>query len=218
MKNIPEAVDEIIRRSPFIDEALASGLINISSLSRTIQPEVERRLGKRTNMAAILMAINRRPLNHAAKISKQVKKFIHNLGDITVRSNLVDHTFLNSNSLRNKQSKLLKLLEDNSDAFYAISQGVYETTVILSSSYRVQLDILFKKEKKISATEGLSSITIRLPKENTKISGVYYYIFQKIAWEGINIVEVISTANEFTIVVIEEDVSKAFTVLKNLGK
>jgi len=35
-------------------------------------------------------------------------------------------------------------------------------------------------------------------------SGIYYFIFQRLAWEGIIINEVISTSNEFTILVSEE--------------
>ncbi len=37
-----------------------------------------------------------------------------------------------------------------------------------------------------------------------------------IAWEGINVKEVVSTTNEFSIIVAEEDIDKAFTILKNL--
>ena len=75
---------------------------------------------------------------------------------------------------------------------------------------------LFKDEVLISKTANLSSITIKLPKENIKISGVYYFIFKKIAWEGINILEVISTTHEFTIILNDDDVDRAFTVLKGL--
>jgi aspartokinase len=218
MKTLPEVVDELIRNSPFIEESLAEGLINLSSLARKMHPEIEKKLGKKINIAAIIMALNRRPLALNIRISKQVKRFINNLGDITVRSNLIDCTFINSSTLREKQSRLLKILSADRDAFYAISQGVLETTIVLSSSYKNQLDKIFGKEKLVSITRDLSSLTVKLPKENTRISGVYYFIFQKVAWQGINIVEVISTTNEFTIVVDDENVDKAFSVLKNLSK
>ncbi|MBT4959265.1 MAG: aspartate kinase, partial [Flavobacteriaceae bacterium] len=42
------------------------------------------------------------------------------------------------------------------------------------------------------------------------------FVFQRLSWEGINIYEVISTSNEFTILVNEEQVDKAFKVIKNL--
>ena len=66
--------------------------------------------------------------------------------------------------------------------------------------------------------ENLSSITIKLPVDNVKIPGIYYFIFQRLSWEGVNIREVISTSNEFTILMNEDDVDIAFKVIKNLKR
>jgi hypothetical protein len=54
-----------------------------------------------------------------------------------------------------------------------------------------------------------------LPKENIVVPGIYYFIFQRLAWEVI-INEVISTSNEFTILVSEDQVDIAFKVIKDL--
>ena len=43
---------------------------------------------------------------------------------------------------------------------------------------------IFHDEKLINETGNLSCITIKLPKENTEISGLYYYVLKQIAWEG----------------------------------
>ena len=40
MKTIPEVVEKIILEKPFLHEALAEGLVNVSSLARKIQPEI----------------------------------------------------------------------------------------------------------------------------------------------------------------------------------
>jgi hypothetical protein len=69
-----------------------------------------------------------------------------------------------------------------------------------------------------SHSADLASITIKLPIVNTEISGIYYYILKHLAWEGINIVEVVSTANEFTVVVKSDDIDSAFSVLMQLKK
>ena len=62
----------------------------------------------------------------------------------------------------------------------------------------------------------LSSISVKLPEDNVRIPGIYYFIFQRLAWEGIIINEVISTTNEFTIIVAEDQIDKAFKVMKDL--
>ena len=62
----------------------------------------------------------------------------------------------------------------------------------------------------------LDGFILKLPKENTVIPGIYYFIFQRLAWEGIIINEVISTSNEFTILVSDDEVDIAFKVIKDL--
>ena len=71
-----------------------------------------------------------------------------------------------------------------------------------------------KNENQLASTEKLSCITLYLPDENTEIAGYYYFILKKIAWEGINIIEILSTTNEFSIILDEKDVDKAFSILK----
>ena len=78
------------------------------------------------------------------------------------------------------------------------------------------METYFGNEVLIKKTDNLSSISIKLPEENISIPGVYYFMFQKMSWEGINIIEVISTSNEFTIVVNDKNVNDAFKIIKNL--
>ena len=57
---------------------------------------------------------------------------------------------------------------------------------------------------------------MNLPKGNSKIAGLYYDIFKRLAWENITLYEVVSTTNEFTVLVEDHLVEKAFSVIKNL--
>ena len=74
----------------------------------------------------------------------------------------------------------------------------------------------FNHEKSTLKLDNLSSITVKLPQDNISVPGVYYFIFKKLAWEGIVIHEVISTTNEFTIVVSDDQIDIAFKVIKSL--
>lgn len=70
----------------------------------------------------------------------------------------------------------------------------------------------------LQASTGLSSLTIKLPSENADVSGIYYFILKKLAWEGINILDIISTMHEFTIIVNDENIDRAFSILKNINR
>ena len=158
MLTIPNAVEEVIKKKPFLEGALVEGLINLSALARQLKPEIEKQVGKSVNDSAVIMALNR----------------------------LVPRLELMSTMKFKK---------------------------VVSSSIVPLVDEIFADEHKISQTQNLSSITVKLPAENAICPGVYYYIFKELAWDNINIAEVISTTNEFTVVISDDDIHRAFTIL-----
>lgn len=218
MSTIGKVTEEIINRSPFLRESLTENLINVSALARKIQPEIEDRLKKEVKEGAIIMSIKRMSPGYYHKINMKIKNFMGTLGDFLVRSDLEDFTYLNSDTLTLKQSEMMKSLNKEKDPFYTFCNGVNESTIITSVSVVNQVEEIFADEKLLSRTKDLASITIKLPSVNTEISGIYYFILKHLAWEGLNIVEVISTSNEFTVVVKSDDIDAAFSVLMQLKK
>ena len=210
MKTISSAVSEYIKSKPFLSSALSDGIINLTSLSRIIKPDIEEILRKNINHGAIVMALNRLSVNlefqHTQKIARVIKK----IGDITVRSNLTDYNFKVSESLMIKQAEVLKNLKNTNNNFYSSSRGVDECNIVVSENLRTLVETLIKK------TDKLSAISFKLPLEIVSVPGIYYYVFQKLSWDGINISQVISTSNEFTILVSEDEVDNAFSVINKL--
>ena len=216
MLTIPNAVEEVVKNKPFLEGSLVEGLINLSALARSIKTDVESRVGKEVTESAIVMALNRLVPKLGQNTKFKVQEIIENMGDIIVRSSLTDYTFSNSPTLHNCQEKLLNHIDSlnpNKDIFCTVSQGINETTLVVSSQIAGLVDSIFAAENTISRTEQLSSITIKLPTENAFCPGVYYHIFKELAWENINIKEIISTTNEFTVVVSDKDIQRAFTIL-----
>lgn len=214
--SIAQAVDELISASPFLEEALADELINVSSLARKLQPDIEKKLHKKVQPGAIVMAINRRPSGLSFRISKEIREFMRKLGDVIVRSDLRDYTFENSAGLIACNRKLMDEIADEKEIFCTISQGVFETTLVVSNLLKSRIKEIYRKEKLIAQKTRLSSITIRLPESNTEVSGIYYFLLKNLAWSGINVCEVISTSNEVTFVVEEKDVHNAFSRLMGM--
>lgn len=213
MLTIPHAVEEVVKKKPFIESALVEGLINLSALARQLKPEVERKVGKEVNDSAIIMALNRLVPRLERIAYLNTREVVHNIGDIIVRSNLEDYTFRNSATLYKCQAELLQRVHEMKDIFCTFSQGIYETALVVSSSISSLVGDIFSGEQKLSQGSNLSSITIKLPLENTNCPGVYYYIFKELAWDNINVLEVISTTNEFTLVISDSDIQQAFTIL-----
>jgi hypothetical protein len=162
------------------------------------------------------MALKRLTEELDFRLNHKINKVIKNIGEITVRSALTDYTFAASDTVLNKQADLITDINSFSDIFYTSSRGVNETNIVVSNAVNHLVDKHFVNEKLIQKLENLASITVKLPKENITVPGIYYFIFQRLAWEGIIINEVISTSNEFTILVSEDEVDVAFKVIKDL--
>ncbi|MEZ4938711.1 MAG: aspartate kinase [Crocinitomicaceae bacterium] len=216
MSKIGKEAEDIINRSPFIREAITENLINISALARKIKPEIEEKMGAPVNEGAIVMAIKRMAPGYYHKINVKINKFMSDLGDFLVRSDLTIFTFDNSPSIPKLQSSLMDEIANERDIFYTVSRGVTETTIITGQKLTPRIQELFANEILKSHKENLASVTIKLDETNTEISGIYYYFLKHLAWEGINILEVISTTNEITFVVEGDLVDQAFSVLMRL--
>lgn len=216
MKTVSSFVEHYLKTKPFLLSSLSEGIINLTSLARNMMPEVEKQLGKDIKQGAVVMALKRLTEELDFKINHKLSKVIKNIGEITVRSSLNDYTFTISDTILNKHAALISKINLRNDVFYTSSRGVNEINIVLSESMDSEIETLFKEEKQIQKIENLSSITVKLPQENVAVPGVYYYIFQRLAWEGIIIYEVISTSNEFTILVSEQQVDTAFRVIKDL--
>lgn len=212
MISVSQAVENIVKGTPFLVDALGKGIINHSSLARIVKPQIEKTLFKDVQEGSIVVALNR--------LSKRFRKIeagqnkLQGLGDLTVRSNLVDYTFLNSPTLGYAQNKLLEKTADKKDVFITISHGINQVTIIASQTLEADIKQIFKNEAPICSLENLSSLTIKIPIEATKIPGVLYSFLKILAWEGINLVEFISTFTELTLVMDSKDIDRAFSAVK----
>ncbi len=216
MKTIANCVEEILLSQPFLEDALTRNILNFSALSEELKEPISEMLRKPVKTGAIMMALRRYspPMEMANKI--KLNKILQNLGDITVRSDISDYTFKNSHTLIKSHLKVLDIIKDNPHIFYTFTRGVHESNVLITTSLKPQIDRYYKNEICTSIQDDLSAITIGLPKENTKIAGLYYQFFKRLAWEGISLYEVVSTTNEFTILVEDNMVDKAFSAVKGL--
>ena len=216
MKTIASCVNEILVSRPFLEEALSRDIINFSALAKDLNQIISEMLRKPVKEGAITMALRRYKPPVDVENMGRLKNAFKNLGDITVRSNLSDFTFQNSKTLINSHSKVLEKINNNNQIFYAFTRGIFESNIIISSSEKKSVVEVFKNEKLIGLKDCLTTITLNLPEGNSKIVGLYYQIFKRLAWDNVTLYEVISTTNEFTILVEDHLVDKAFSVIKGL--
>lgn len=211
MIRVSDVIERIVRTTPFLEEGLQRGIINYTALARELRPEVRKILIKDVETAAIVMTLRRLEVTFQKKTGHAtvVKNIIT---DMTVRSHLVTYTYANSPTITDIYAKLHHLVSEGS--FCNISQGVRESTVIISEDLGESIEKLMKNERKINTQKSACSISMRLTEEANNVSGTYAMILKLLAWEGITILEIVSTYQELTLVVGKKDIDKAFSILK----
>lgn len=214
MITVPSVVSDIVRRTPHLEEGIARGIINLSSLARELQKEVEEKTMKEVKPESIMMALKR--LQPNLKTDSNLSQIFHANPELIVRSNLFEMTIENTASFIKKQRELLKYASQNHAQFTTITHGVFETTIIASNEACGIITKLYANEKIISEFYDLSSITVKFPVDIIDTPGVYYAILKTLAWDNIPLTEVVSTYSEFTIVLQEAYVDRAFSLIKKL--
>lgn len=211
MITINELLEQIILRTPFLEEGLSQGIINLSALSRKIRPQIEKELLKPVSESAILMALKRLLPDIITK--SETMDINLKAGDITVRSGLTEFTYLKSATLIENKMQLLDEIKSSGDFFVTITQGIHETTMIVNSSLEKRLEEIFRGETLVKKIDDLAAITIRLAGEMVYLPGVHYNILKQLAWHNINIIEVVSTYTEFNIILQKKEVDTSFSIL-----
>ena len=155
MNTISSVVEQYIKSKPFLLNSLSQGIINLTSLSRIMMPELQSHLGKEVKQGAIVMALKRLSEELDFKINYKISKVLKNIGEITVRSSLTDYTFVISDTLLENQARLLAEINKVHDIFYTSSRGVNETNIVVSASIDSIIDTIFRSEKLTHKIEDL---------------------------------------------------------------
>lgn len=214
MRTISQVVEDVIGRSPFLAEALEEGIANNAEVARKIKPEVEKRLLEKVSESSIAMALHR--MGKAHKPTQFGVNFLKHISDITVRSGLVELVVPAPANLLPALEALSRAANGKKETFVTFSRGVHEALFIVNKEYeRVVLEAL-RKSARPRVTSGLSAITMHLPQASLNVPGVYYPILKALAFEGISFVEIMSVDTEFSIVFRDQDIDRAFSVIKKL--
>lgn len=212
MYSIAQAVEEIIKTRPYLSELLEHDLLNITQLARQIEVEVEDKCMKEVSTEAIAMAIRRLP---KVKLSSKLVHLFAKLPDIMVRSHLCEITVKKQVNLK-KIHRVLDEFTQSDGQFFTITQGIFEDTIIMGKDSADQIRTLFTPADIIAEFDNLAAVTIRLHPTNVETPGVYYYILKSLLLENINVIEIVSTYLECTILVAEKDAEETFAAVKKL--
>ncbi len=212
MASVAAAVKTIINRSPFISEMLIQDVISFSNLAKSIQPKVEALYGESVNTAAVVMAIRR----YAEELKEAEKGAVKGRIDyeIQMKTNIYDVNFSRDDSFIPRLSELYDIVRPDQGDFLNITLGSHEITLAVSENHRDTVDELTKGQRIVHRYSDLVALTIVFHGDFLQTPGILYLAVRKLAWENINIIEIVSTMNVLTFVIRREDSHKAYEALE----
>ena len=215
MVTVSHLVKKYVSENSFLLEAMSKELISHGNLAEQLKPEIERELQKKVKESAIVMAL-RRYEEELHGFDKNIRRFKFQ-GEIMMRTNIMDFNVVKSSNLLNKIKNIYSLVDFSKGDTLNIILGSNEVSIVANEKYKEKLSDFLKGEKILNKEFDLVSLTIVFEGKNFLITpGVIFTAIRKLAWEQINIYEIVSTMTELTFILSKKDSMKAYNVLQGL--
>jgi len=211
MVTITHIVQDILERDLFLQEAINREIISYNLLAKHLKPKIETELDKKIKLAAIVMALRR----SAEKTQKNFQKPKFNYYIETIKTDICYLSFEESPTLLSKIQKIYSIVDFKKGGILNIIQGNFETSIIINKRYKEDLLDILHDEKLIDNVDDLVSICLIYSKEFLFTPGALYNVMKFVAWENINVLDIILTSTEMSLIVDKNDLMRCF---KTLGK
>jgi len=213
MVTISQVVQKIVDQKIYVQESMNNNIISYALLAKQIKPEVEDILEKKVKTHAIEMAL-RRYTEHLKQKHKNIK-FDYS-SDIIMKTQLCDISVSRSPTLIEQLKKFYDIVKFEKGDILNIIQGSTELSIVTNERYKTKFLEILKKEKILNTEEKLISLTMTFSKDFLYTPGIIFNIIRNIAWENINIFEIVSTNTELTVILHKKDAMKGYKALEKL--
>lgn len=192
---------------------LISGILSFSSYSASIMEKTALMHGAPVKQSAIVMAVRRYAEELRRKGTEKIKVTVDY--EIVMKTNIFDINLVRRDSFISRLSLLYRDISTEKGDFINVALGTHEISLVVSEKYRPAVEKLVEGEQILTRMDDLVSLTLVFSGDFLQTPGIIYEAVRKLAWENINMIEIISTMNELTFVLKREDSMKAFSVLQS---
>jgi len=215
MLSVAAKVERIVMDSQFLVEGLRRNLINLSELARQLQPQLETDLWKPVGQAAVVMAL-RRVTKRLPAVEQPAAAPQQKTGELTTRTDLIEYTYRLSDTLAASQRQLLERMTAIDSAFVMVTRGVNELMVICNRAAQFVVEEVFAGQCLRARQDGLTALTLHFNGGQRCSPGIYQSILSQLAWEQIQLVNLICTYTELTLLLEPNQTEAAFKLLTRM--
>lgn len=213
MPTVAHLTRKIIEKKPFLEEALAEGIINNAALAEKMIPELEKELKKKVKFSAVNLAIRR--MAEGLETKPVINFKFDKDTDITVKSNIIEIVLYKNDKIQEYIKKIYSLMDFRKGDFITVTQGFNEIMIITNEKHEIKIKDIIPDRVIKKKIKNLSTLTINIPESAVEGLGLFYTLSRVLNWENINVIDMVSTYTEITLIVKQDDASHSFEVLKN---
>jgi aspartokinase len=212
MVTVSHVAQKLVRDRVFVLEAMSRGIVSFGSLAEQLKPDIEKELGKKVKHHAIVMALRR----HAETLKEKGKVTFDYTSEIILKTDICDIAVRRSPTLLDKLKELYDIVDFETGDILNAVHGRYEVSIVTNERYREKALKFLKGEKVLNVETGLVSLTLTFSKDFLYTPGVIFNIVRNLAWDNINIFEIVSTNTELTFILNKEDAVRGYEVLERV--
>lgn len=211
MKTITDHVRQHVANDLIIYDALYRGVLNLRAYARQIRSDIELARGEKVDIATLAVALSRieKEIQKDSPLMPAIK-----LRDLTIQTPLCEVTYLKDLIVTDHLERLSTSLRTDSKDFVVVTQGFREVTIIAPSRHEAHITSSILAEP-IYKKRDLCAVTVHFSEEYLDVPNFIYIVLAQLAVHKVNIIEVVSTTTELSLIVDKDDIQ---TVNDNLRK
>lgn len=208
MRKVSDIIADMIMRQAFLEEALNYNFLNLTAFAEYIQNQVEKEAGKSVSIHAIKMALSRLKLPDSFPPCPK-----SNFTKISTRTGLSIITLIRSpKSVEIVMNFMIERRKDTK-RFFTMIEWVHEIDIVFETDDLSVIQERFPQSIQILTVSWLGLISWELSDVEISTPWLFYSVTKRLAFHGVNIIQVLSTYHELGIIMQEADIKRGIGLL-----
>lgn len=211
--SVAKLVKDLIEAKPVVKEAMTLGIVNYSALARLLTDELERK-GFKTSLGAVKMALIR--LGEVLRYGRsEFEESVRNVMAGTVISLQSDLTVLTARKSAVMMNLQYILKNVQNARFFQLTQGIGTFVIAISREDSERISEILGNGL-LEKRDGQAAIVLISPDTILEKPGIVAFITSILAYNGVNITQVISCYRDTILVLDRRDAPRAYQLLEEI--
>jgi len=211
---VSNIVKKILDREVLIQESINRNIISYSLLAKYLKPGIEQELDKKIKDSTIVMALRR----HAENVKKSFSNPSFKYAIETIKTDICYVVLEESPDLLHKLKDFHSIVDFKRGGILNIIQGNFEVSIITNMRYKEDLlDLLYEKSI-LETVDDLVSISLTYSENFLFTPGILYDVSRFLSWENINVLDIILTKTELSIIIHKKDLMRCYKTLSRFAE